>query len=80
MDELMEVLTLVQTKKIHKQMPICIYGEKFWKTVINFEYLADMGMIDHNDLNLFKFVNSPQEAFDFLHTELTRIHSLPNIR
>ena len=80
LDELMEILTLVQTKKIRKQMPICIYGENFWRKVINFEYLADMGMIDQSDLELFTFVNSPQEAFDFLRTELTRIHSLPDIR
>ncbi len=79
LDELMEVLTLVQTKKIRKQMPICIYGEKFWKGVINFEYLADMNMIDRNDLNLFKFVNSPQEAFEYLRSELVRIHGLPDI-
>ncbi len=79
LDELMEVLTLVQTKKIRKQMPICIYGEKFWKNVINFEYLADMNMIEADDLQLFRFVNSPQEAFTFLRTELVRIHGLPDI-
>jgi uncharacterized protein (TIGR00730 family) len=77
MDELMEVLTLVQTKKLRKSMPICIYGEKFWKNVINFEYLAAMNMIDHGDLQLFKFVNSPAEAFEYLTSELTRIHGLP---
>ena len=77
MDELMEVLTLVQTKKLRKQMPICIYGESFWKNVINFEYLASVNMIDKRDLELFRFVNSPEEAFEFLRTELTRIHGLP---
>ena len=79
MDELMEVLTLVQTKKLRKPMPICIYGEKFWKNVINFDYLAQMNMIDVNDLELFRFVNSPREAFDYLRTELKRIHGLPAV-
>lgn len=77
LDELMEILTLVQTKKIRKEMPICIYGEKFWRNVINFDYLADMGMIDHDDMNLFRFVNSPEEAFAYVRDELTRIHELP---
>lgn len=80
MDELMEVLTLVQTKKLRKPMPICIYGESFWKNVINFEYLARMNMIDENDLKLFRFVNSPDEAFEYLRTELTRIHGLPAVQ
>ncbi len=79
LDELMEVLTLVQTRKIRKKMPICIYGEKFWKNLINFDFLADMNMIDPDDVKLFRFVNSPQEAFEYLRTELTKIHGLPDI-
>ena len=66
LDELMEILTLVQTKKIYKKMPILIYGEKYWKKVINFEYLAEMGMISEDDLSMISYVNSPQEAFDTL--------------
>jgi hypothetical protein len=38
-----------------------------------------MNMIDVNDLELFRFVNSPREAFDYLRTELTRIHGLPAV-
>lgn len=66
LDELMEILTLVQTKKIHKKMPILIYGEKFWKKVINFDYLVETGMISAEDLNTITYVNSPKEAFDVL--------------
>jgi uncharacterized protein (TIGR00730 family) len=79
LDELMELLTLIQTGKIKKQMPICIYGESFWKNVINFQYLADMGMIEQSDLDLFKFVNSPDEAFVYLRDELTKIYHLPSV-
>jgi uncharacterized protein (TIGR00730 family) len=75
-DELMELLTLVQTRKVTKPMPILIYGEKFWKKVINFEYLADAGMISEEDLNLFVFVNTPQEAFEILKKQLIEIHHL----
>jgi hypothetical protein len=66
LDELMEILTLVQTKKIHKKMPILIYGENFWKKVINFDYLVETGMISAEDMDTITYVNSPNEAFDVL--------------
>ncbi|MFA5511625.1 MAG: LOG family protein [Candidatus Kapaibacterium sp.] len=66
LDELMEILTLKQTKKITKPLPIILYNEKFWKNLINFDYLVEMGMINKDDLNLFKYANHPDEAFDFL--------------
>ncbi|MBM4151657.1 MAG: TIGR00730 family Rossman fold protein [Ignavibacteria bacterium] len=76
LDELMEILTLVQTKKINKKMPILIYGEKFWKKVVNFEYLLEMGMISADDLNTITYVNSPKEAFDVLTSALTEHYRL----
>jgi uncharacterized protein (TIGR00730 family) len=66
MDELMEILTLKQTRKVTKPFPIILYNEKFWKKLINFDFLVEMGMINQEDLNLFKFCNSPDEAFDYL--------------
>lgn len=77
LDELMEILTLVQTGKIRKKMPICIYGETYWRNVLNFEYMVQVGVISREDLGLFRYVNSPTEAFDYLKTELTEIHNLP---
>ncbi len=76
LDELMEILTLVQTGKIRKRMPICIYGEEYWRRVLNFEYMAETGVITPEDLQLFHFVNSPQEAFEHLRSELSAIHNL----
>ena len=66
LDELAEILTLIQTKKILKPLPIVIYGEKYWKDVINFDAMVKWGTISPEDLNLFKFCNTPQEAFDVL--------------
>jgi hypothetical protein len=66
LDELMEILTLKQTRKVTKPFPIILYNEKFWKKLINFDFLVEMGMINQDDLNLFKFCNTPEEAFDFL--------------
>jgi uncharacterized protein (TIGR00730 family) len=76
MDELFELLTLVQTQKITKEMPIMLYGREFWKNLFNFEYLAETGMISEEDLMLFHFADDPDEAFEYLKRELTRIHSL----
>ncbi len=72
MDELWEVLTLVQTKKVQKKMPVVLYGEEYWKNVINFDYMVENLVINEEDLKLFRFTNSPQETFEFLKEELTR--------
>ena len=72
LDELMEILTLVQTMKLNKKMTIVIYGEEFWRKVINFEEMARTRMISQEDLNLFKFVNSVDEAFNYLKSELIK--------
>lgn len=66
LDELMEILTLKQTLKITKPLPIVLYNEKFWKNLINFDYLVEVGMINKSDLDLFKYANTPDEAFDYL--------------
>lgn len=71
LDELMELLTLQQTKVVGKKMPIILYGEEFWRKLINFEYLVETGMINQEDLALFKYANSPQKAFDYIKKELT---------
>ncbi|HYM20907.1 MAG TPA: TIGR00730 family Rossman fold protein [Candidatus Kapabacteria bacterium] len=72
-DELFECLTLVQTGKIKKKMPIIVYGSEYWKKVVDLNFLADMGMIDRNDLDLIHFSDTPQEAFTYLKTELERL-------
>lgn len=53
MDELAEILTLVQTGKIKKDMKILIYDDIYWNQVVNFEKFAENGMISREDLNLF---------------------------
>ncbi|MFN5310807.1 MAG: LOG family protein, partial [Candidatus Kapaibacterium sp.] len=76
LDELMELLTLIQTRKISKKIPIIIYGEQFWRNVINFDYLVETGMVSPEDLLLFRFVDSPEQAFEYLKKELTKIYQL----
>jgi uncharacterized protein (TIGR00730 family) len=72
LDEFMEVVTLVQTLKIKKPMPIVLFGSKFWNEVLNLEALVRYGMIGAEDLKLFLRTDSVDEAFEFITGELTR--------
>ncbi len=74
-DELFEVLTLIQTLKIGKRLPIVLYGTDFWETVVDFDALVRFGAIDAEDLELFFRTDSVDEAFDFVTRELTE-HAL----
>jgi uncharacterized protein (TIGR00730 family) len=71
MDELFEILTLVQTHKLKKKMQIVLYGTEFWKEVINFDALVRYGTISANDLELFKFADDTDTAFQILHEFLS---------
>ena len=72
LDELFELLTLVQARKITKPLLIVLYGESYWKNIINFEGLVEAGMISIEDLSLFTYVNHPKAAFEFLKRELPK--------
>ncbi|MFA7289577.1 MAG: TIGR00730 family Rossman fold protein [Melioribacteraceae bacterium] len=72
LDELMEVLTLVQTRKIKKDMKIIIYDEIFWKEIINFEALIEHGVISKNDMKLFSFCNNVEQAYNEITGFLTK--------
>jgi hypothetical protein len=71
LDELMEVLTLLQTNKVKKPVAVVMYGEEFWKKVIDFDELVAHGMITRDDLRLFRFMETPDEAFKYLKGFLT---------
>ena len=62
LDEFMELLTLIQTGKM-KPIPILLFGKEFWTKVINFEGLAEEGVINHDDLKLFTWVETAAEAW-----------------
>lgn len=75
-DELMEALTLIQTRKVSKHLPIVLYGTEFWDEVVNMPRLVELGVISPEDLNLFHRSNDVQDAFDYLTTQLAKFHSL----
>ena len=66
LDELMEILTLAQTKKFRKQMLVVLYGTDYWHKVINFDAMEELGTISSEDRSLFRNANTPDEAFDIL--------------
>ena len=70
LDEFMEMVTLVQTKKITKPMPIVLYGTEYWDQVLNFEPMMRLGMISPEDLDLFFRTDSVDEAYRFVTREL----------
>jgi uncharacterized protein (TIGR00730 family) len=74
MDELFEILTLAQTDKLAKKILVIIYGSEYWNKIINFQAFVDAGAVSPQDLELFKIVDSPEEAFEFLRDGLTKYH------
>ena len=74
LDELFEILTLAQTEKLAKKIAVLVYGSDYWRRVLNLEALADVGAINAEDVNLFKFVDTPEQAFAELQESLTRDH------
>jgi uncharacterized protein (TIGR00730 family) len=74
LDEMFEVLTLAQTRKLAKQITVVIYGSEYWKQVINLDLLAEKGAIAVGDLELFRFADTPKDAFAILKAGLTEHH------
>ena len=70
MDELFEVLTLLQTKKTSKKIPILIYGEDYWKKVVDFDRMINHYVINDEDMKLIRFSSNVEDAFNYITKEL----------
>ena len=75
LDELFEVLTLVQTKRMTKRLPIVLFGTEYWREVINFDALVRHGTINAEDVNLVHRTDSVDDAYDWIVRQLTE-HAL----
>ncbi len=76
-DELFEILTLAQTEKLAKKILVVMYGSEYWHRVLNLDAMAENGTIAPEDKNLFKTVDSVDEAFEYLRDGLTKYHLGP---
>ena len=75
LDELFENLTLVQTRKLHKPMPVVLYGSDFWNRVMDLDVMVEAGTISPEDLDLFHVADTVDDAYNYLTAELTK-HAL----
>ncbi len=74
LDEVVETLTLIQTKKIQKEdmTPLLLYGKEYWQDVINFDAFLKYDTITPEDMNLFSYCSTPTKAFSFLKERLEK--------
>jgi uncharacterized protein (TIGR00730 family) len=79
LDELFELLTLAQTGKLAKKIVVIVYGRDYWNRVLNLKALSDWGAIAEKDMELFQFVDTPEEGFEALKAGLTKYHLDPQL-
>jgi uncharacterized protein (TIGR00730 family) len=77
LDEMFEILTLAQTKKLSKQMCVILYGREYWEQILDLEPMDEWGAINASDLELMRWVNSPEEALERLRAHLMEFHLVP---
>jgi uncharacterized protein (TIGR00730 family) len=76
-DELFEILTLVQTDKLSKQIGVVLYGRDYWDHVLHLDPMAEWGAIADKDLELLHYADTPSDAFEHLRTHLITHHLEP---
>jgi predicted Rossmann-fold nucleotide-binding protein len=72
-----EILTLAQTKKLENKILILLYGSEYWREILNFDALVKYGMISPEDMNLFRFADTPEDALHLLKDGLTKYYLEP---
>jgi hypothetical protein len=77
LDEMFEILTLAQTRKLSKKMLVVLYGNEYWDAILNFKPLVEWGAIEARDLGLLTRVDTPQDAFEQLRDFLIKHHMVP---
>ena len=77
LDEMFEILTLMQTEKLAKQIQIILYGTDYWDAILRLEPMAEWGAIGPADMHLVQRANTPDEAFALLQAHLTENHLMP---
>jgi uncharacterized protein (TIGR00730 family) len=73
-DEMFELLTLSQTRKLAKHMSVLVYGKDYWSKAVNFSALVEAGTISPEDMDLIHWADSPEEAYTILRNDLEQHH------
>ena len=79
LDEMFEILTLMQTEKLAKQIQVILYGHEYWDGIVNLEPMADWGAVRPEDLLLLQRADTPESAFQLLKAHLTEHHLAPAV-
>jgi uncharacterized protein (TIGR00730 family) len=79
LDEMFEILTLMQTDKLAKQIQIILYGTEYWDPILHLEPMEEWGAIGSHDRELLQRANTPNEAFALLKAHLTTHHLTPPV-
>jgi uncharacterized protein (TIGR00730 family) len=79
LDEMFEILTLMQTNKLAKQIQIVLYGTEYWDQILNLQPMEDWGAVNPIDRSLLTRADSPQEACELLKQHLTEHHLMPPV-
>jgi uncharacterized protein (TIGR00730 family) len=77
LDEMFEILTLAQTQKLSKQLGVFLYGREYWEAILDLKPMDEWGAISPADLDLLKWVDTPDEAFGQLRAHLMTFHLVP---
>jgi uncharacterized protein (TIGR00730 family) len=77
LDEMFEILTLMQTEKLAKQIQIILYGTDYWDRILSLDPMAEWGAIKPSDIQLLQRANTPADAFALLKAHLTAHHLMP---
>jgi uncharacterized protein (TIGR00730 family) len=79
LDEMFEILTLMQTEKLAKQIQILLYGSEYWDPILNMKPLVEWGAIADKDVELLSRADTPESAFHLLKAHLTKYHLTPPV-
>jgi uncharacterized protein (TIGR00730 family) len=77
LDEMFEILTLAQTQKLSKQMCVILYGREYWEQILDLKPMDEWGAINPADLELMRWVDSPEQALEQLRGHLMAYHLVP---
>ena len=77
LDEMFEILTLAQTQKLSKQMCVILYGKEYWEQILDLKPMDDWGAINPADLELMRWVDTPEQALEQLRGHLMEYHLVP---